>query len=241
MLNTTYEKILKYFHWIFANYSNQIIIDVKNVVVGQDYYINTLWQKTTYKAVLGDTKLSILTALKNSFEGFNVTATINDDKLVLTKNISDYFYYFKLSDNLEYNKYLSGRLVIQDQNAPQTDKTYMSIKIITGFNDIDTGEVVYDSIFKQRNIQNFTLNIQAYGEDSFNYLNYLKNTLNLQEVVDYIEDMSFYQSQEIVDVAKLINNGIEQRYSLDVFCYIKNDINLSSVVMENAVINFNGE
>lgn len=236
------QRIGQCLHWMFTNYEDTITIDVKNVVDGEEYYINTLWQIISYTAQVGDTALDILTQLQILFEGENVTSSIVNDKLVISKSLNDYFYYFDLSENLKFEPFLTGRILIQDQNSPQPNKTYLTLKIITGLNDLGGNNIKWNgSNYELSNLKRFTLNIQAFGSESFNYLSYLKSIIMLDETVKYCQNkgISFISPQDLIDVSSLINNGFEQRHSLDIICYTKDNTNLSIVPAESAIINLN--
>jgi hypothetical protein len=226
---------------MFSNYPSTITIDVTTVVVGQEYYINTLWQKISYTAQVGDLAIDILNALNAAWDGIDATTSIVNNQLVITKGLSDYFYYFELSDNLEFTNYLSGKIIIQDQDSPQPDKTYLTIKIITGVDDVAGNNLIYDGKYKSSDLKRFTLNVQAYGSESFDYISYLKSIIMLDETVSFCKNkgISFVSPQQMDDVSAPINNEFEQRHSLDIICYTTDEINLSKVTAESAFINLN--
>lgn len=247
--STLQTKILQCLHWILSNIPQTITIDVESVVVGQEYYINTLWQKITYTAQAGDTALIILTALNTAWlnETLQTTSAIVLDKMVITKSITDYFFYFDLSDNLKFEPFLDEKIILQDLDSSQPDPTYLSLKIINGTSNIGSGNnIIYNQtsgLYDIENMKEFTINIQAFGGDSFDYLSYLESTLRLDEVVNFCENkgVSFANPQGIINVNALINNTFEQRHSLDIFCYTTDKFNISVVPAESADINLNLE
>jgi len=240
---TIQTQILKCLHWLFSNYSDTITIEVIAVVVGQTYSINTLWQKISYIAQIGDSSLDVLSALDTAWEGYYATTSIVDTKLIIEKTLADYFYFFELSDNLKFTPFLNNRILIQDQNSPQPDKTFLTIKIITGLDDIAGHNIRYDGNYKAKDLKKFTLNVQAYGSESFDYLTFIKSKIMLDETVYFCKNcgISFISPQQIDDVSVLINNSVEQRHSLDILCYITDEINLSMRTAEEALINLNLE
>lgn len=240
--DSVYTSAIQSIQWMMTNYQSTITIDVKTLVVGQEYYINTLWQKISYTAQAGDTSLIVLTALKDAWVALDVTASIVNDKLTLTKSTSNYFFFYELSDNLKFEPFLDGKIIIQDQNSPQPNKTYLTIKLITGFNDNGGDNVIYNTDttkYYLSNQKNYTLNIQAHGIDSSNYLNYLKKVFSLPECVTYCREknISFANPQDIDDISTIINNGFEKRHNLDILCNSIDNMNLSMVSALEATIN----
>lgn len=246
---TLQTQILQCLHWIFSNIPQTITIDVVSVVEGGVYSINTLWQKISYTALAGDTALDILTALVSAWSGetLQTTSAIVDDKMVITKSITDYFFYFELSDNLKFSPYLDGKIILQDLNSPQPQPTYLTLKIINGVSNISSGNnIKYNTIselYDIKDLKNFTINLQAFGKNSFDFLSFLDNALKLDEVVNYckIKGVSFANPQDIINVNALINDTYEQRHSLDILCYTTEEFNNSMVSAQSADINLNLE
>jgi len=243
------EKILQCLHWILSNIPQTITIDVSTIVEGQEYYINTLWQKISYIAQASDTALIILTALNTAWlnKTLQTTSAIVSDKMVITKSITNYFFFFELSDNLKFTPYLDGKISLQDLSSPQPNATYLSLKIINGVDSLSSGNnIKYNSsteLYDIKDLKEFTINIQAFGGDSFDYLNFLESSLKLDEVVSFCKNkgVSFASSQGITDVNALINNTYEQRHSLDILCYTTDEFNNSMVSALSADINLNLE
>lgn len=246
---TLQTQIFQCLHWIFSNIPQTITIDVVFVVEGQVYSINTLWQKISYTALAGDVAIDILNALNSAWSGetLQTTSAIVSDKMVITKSITDYFFYFDLSSNLKFTPYLDGKIILQDLNSPQPNPTYLSLKIINGIDSLSSGNnIKYNEsseLYEIKDSKEFVISLQAFGKESFDFLSFLVNALKLDEVVDFCRNkgISFASPQGIINVNALINNTFEQRHSLDILCYTTEEFNSSMVSAQSADINLNLE
>lgn len=223
---------VQFIQWSMSNYERQISIAVREVVEGEDYIIYTSTNVIRYTAQSGDTVTQILTGLDNAFVGRDAVSVVVDDTLVITKqhigNAYDYFFYFELSDNLKLIPALSGRVIIMDQNQYKPPKPYMALKIIQGPTPIQSASgSTYNPNTKRYQssaISSVVINLQSYGKNSGNYINYLQFIWRTPEVLNYIAklDFSIYDYGSIIDVATLLNDGLEHRYSIDIFVYTRN-------------------
>lgn len=107
-------------------------------------------------------------------------------------------------------------------NAPRPERSYISLNITT-FNQVgrdyiprptdNLGNVLL------KGDREFTLNIQAYGEQPFQTLENLRTSLQKQSVINYLhsQGLAYFGQESIIDITTLLDSRFEQRASMDVY------------------------
>lgn len=211
--------------------SNKLVIEieVKTLSPNTEYKIESSRTEAKYTSSGSPNAVTILTNLANQLNANtqeNISANVVGSTLEITKDRSDMFWFFKLSTDLMF---LPQQDVIwQDQNSPQPDIPYVTLKIIQGPNQIGIDDSMdYNSgtpdNYSLEGMDAWTLNVQTYGEDSLQIINEFKVFLQDPELTEFInsKEITFLKPEGIIDVTILLETTFESRHSLDLIVYTK--------------------
>ena len=116
----------------------------------------------------------------------------------------------------------SGMPVIYYQpNAPRPNEPYVSLYLnsITAVNqDYSAPNSDVNGNIYMHGDRNFTLQVQAYGNDPLTVLENMRISLQKQTVLDTLRanGIAFYQSLTITDITDLVDSKYERRAQLDI-------------------------
>lgn len=113
-------------------------------------------------------------------------------------------------------------VIWRDQNAPQPDPPYITLKLISGPIQIGSIDDMQwdDDIgkFVVSGMRGFTLSVASYGSDSMDMLTRLQFALQMPENEESLDDIGIGINNElsILDLAEIRNVGFEQRSVMDI-------------------------
>jgi hypothetical protein len=112
-------------------------------------------------------------------------------------------------------------VIFYEPNAPRPVVPYVSLYLnsITAVNqDWSAPDADILGVIDMKGDRNFTLQIQAYGNDPLTVLENIRTSLQKQTVLDTLRanGIAFYQSLTINDITELVDSQFERRAQLDV-------------------------
>ena len=134
---------------------------------------------------------------------------------------------------------ISSNVIWSDQNAPQPQPPFITLKIINETDIGLTGEKYYvDETFNYLQTKSITLSINMYGGNAQQVLSTLENSLMLPEVREYFRNSLIiqYDCSEVTNIATLMDTVYESRSNLDVMFYVQNAISSTSTNIDSVAI-----
>lgn len=116
----------------------------------------------------------------------------------------------------------SGMPVIYWQpNAPRPDVPYITLflgSVVSVGQDWSAPDADINGVIDMKGDRQFTLSIQAYGNDPLTVLENIRTSLQKQTVLDTLRanGIAFYQALTINDITELVDSQFERRAQLDV-------------------------
>ena len=112
-------------------------------------------------------------------------------------------------------------VIFYEPNAPRPNQAYVSLYLsnTTQVNqDWTADETDANGIVDMKGDRQFTLQIQAYGDEALNVLENLRTSLQKQTVLDILRagGIVFYISLGINDITSLVDSQFERRAQMDV-------------------------
>jgi hypothetical protein len=121
---------------------------------------------------------------------------------------------------------IENHIMWADQSGYQPDPPYITLKIITGPVEVDIKDRLEynetDQRFEAKGTRVITLSINYFGQQSFENMEKLQNSLNLPEVREYFRTNEIipFDDTGVSNITELLDTVFEERANLDVMFYI---------------------